>query len=232
MIKYLDYNDLVKSDKDLIQSIYHFSIANYFDPDNINFGKLRVLNDEIFKPAGGFDLHLHRNLEILSYIIDGELTHKDSLNNYVILKEGNLQYMSAGKGVYHSEFNKTDSDLRLLQIWILPNTRNLDPTHTVIDTNQYLKPNELFKVASLNDTPIKINQDVNIYILKLKEKKELEFEVGIDRQAYLVQIEGISNINGFKLKAKDALKSIEDNLHIISQSDSHILIIEMKKGEL
>lgn len=230
MIKYLDLHDLVKSDKDLIQSIYHFSIADYVDPDNINFGKLRVLNDEIIKPNGGFDLHSHRNLEILSYIIEGELTHKDSLNNFVVLKKGDLQFMSTGKGIYHSELNKTDADLRLLQIWILPSSRNLEPEHTVINTNKYLVQNELFKVVSHSDAPITINQDINLYILKLDSDKELDFEVGIDRQAYIVQIEGYSNINGFNLKEKDALQTVEDNLHIKSKIDSHILIIEMKKG--
>lgn len=230
MIKYLSLNDLVKSDKDLIQSIYHFSIADYIDPDNINFGKLRVLNDEIFKPNGGFDLHLHRNLEILSYIIEGELTHKDSLNNFIAIKKGDLQFMSTGKGIYHSEFNKTETDLRLLQIWILPSTRNLEPQHSIIDTNKYIIPNQLFKAVSLSDAPIIINQDINLYILKLDSNRELDFEVSIERQAYLVQIEGSSNINGFTLREKDALQSVEDNLNIKSNIDSHILIIEMRKG--
>ena len=173
---------------------------------------------------------MHRNLEILSYIIEGELTHKDSLNNFITLKKGDIQYMSTGKGIYHSEINNTEVDLRLLQIWILPNARNLEPKQSFIDTNKYLVPNELFKAVSLSEAPIIINQDINLYLLKLDKDKEIDFEVNVDRQAYVVQIEGSSNINEFNLQAKDALQSVEENLHIKSSIDSHIIIIEMKKA--
>ncbi|MCK9471439.1 MAG: pirin family protein [Bacilli bacterium] len=230
MIKHLDLNDFATSNNELINSIYHFSIADYYDPDNINFGKLRVFNDEIIKPTGGFDLHLHRNLEILSYIIEGELTHKDSLNNFVVLKKGDLQHMSAGKGIYHSEFNKSNEDLRLLQIWILPNKRNLDPVHNLIDTTDYLKDNQLTLVASMKETPILINQDVNVYILNLEKDNKIDFETSEERQAYLVQIDGRSNINGFDLKSKDAMQIVEDKISITAITNSHFIIIEMKKG--
>lgn len=229
MIKYLHSNNFKKIVNKNIESIYHFSNANYYDPNNINFGKLRVFNDEVFKPGAGFDLHLHRNLEIITYVIEGSLTHKDSLNNYLTLKAGDIQHMSAGKGIYHSEFNEGDQDLKLIQIWILPEKRNLDPTHSLFETKN-LELNQLHKVASKEDAPLLVNQDVNIYILRLEKDKEINFEVLESRQAYLVSIEGSSIINQIKVKDKDALEVIEENLSIKALTDSHFIIIEMKKG--
>jgi len=229
MIKYLHSNNFKKIVNKNIESIYHFSNANYYDPNNINFGKLRVFNDEVFKPGAGFDLHLHRNLEIITYVIEGSLTHKDSLNNYLTLKAGDIQHMSAGKGIYHSEFNEGDQDLKLIQIWILPEKRNLDPTHSLFETKN-LELNQLHKVACKEDAPLLVNQDVNIYILRLEKDKEINFEVLESRQAYLVSIEGSSIINQIKVKDKDALEVIEENLSIKALTDSHFIIIEMKKG--
>ena len=229
MIKYLHSNNFKKIVNKNIESIYHFSNANYYDPNNINFGKLRVFNDEVFKPGAGFDLHLHRNLEIITYVIEGSLTHKDSLNNYLTLKAGDIQHMSAGKGIYHSEFNEGDQDLKLIQIWILPEKRNLDPTHSLFETKN-LELNQLHKVASKEDAPLLVNQDVNIYILRLEKDKEINFEVLESRQAYLVSIEGSSIVNQIEVKDKDALEVIEENLSIKALTDSHFIIIEMKKG--
>ncbi|HHX00001.1 MAG TPA: pirin family protein [Acholeplasmataceae bacterium] len=229
MIKYLHSNNFKKIVNKNIESIYHFSNANYYDPNNINFGKLRVFNDEVFKPGAGFDLHLHRNLEIITYVIEGSLTHKDSLNNYLTLKAGDIQHMSAGKGIYHSEFNEGDQDLKLIQIWILPEKRNLDPTHSLFETKN-LELNQLHKVACKEDAPLLVNQDVNIYILRLEKDKEINFEVLESRQAYLVSIEGSSIINQIEVKDKDALEVIEENLSIKALTDSHFIIIEMKKG--
>lgn len=229
MIKYLHSNNFKKIVNKNIESIYHFSNANYYDPNNINFGKLRVFNDEVFKPGAGFDLHLHRNLEIITYVIEGSLTHKDSLNNYLTLKAGDIQHMSAGKGIYHSEFNEGDQDLKLIQIWILPEKRNLDPTHSLFETKN-LELNQLHKVACKEDAPLLVNQDVNIYILRLEKDKEINFEVLESRQAYLVSIEGRSIVNQIKVKDKDALEVIEENLSIKALTDSHFIIIEMKKG--
>lgn len=229
MIKYLHSNNFKKIVNKNIESIYHFSNANYYDPNNINFGKLRVFNDEVFKPGAGFDLHLHRNLEIITYVIEGSLTHKDSLNNYLTLKAGDIQHMSAGKGIYHSEFNEGDQDLKLIQIWILPEKRNLDPTHSLFETKN-LELNQLHKVACKEDAPLLVNQDVNIYILRLEKDKEINFEVLESRQAYLVSIEGRSIVNQIEVKDKDALEVIEENLSIKALTDSHFIIIEMKKG--
>lgn len=230
MIRYLNNQDFARNKNESMECIYHFSIADYYNPDNINFGKLRVFNDEIIKPNAGFDLHLHRNLEIFSYILEGELTHKDSLDNFITLKSGDLQHMSAGKGIYHSEINTGKSDLKLLQIWVLPKVRNLDPKHTLINTSDFEIKNKPFLVASSKDAPIIVNQDINMYLLKLKTLEETVFEVAEDRQAYLVQIEGSSNINKHNLNAKDALEIIEENITIKAHENSHIIIIEMKKG--
>ena len=229
MIKHINHLDIKYNESNKIKSYFHFSIGDYYNPENVNFGKLRILNDEVISPKGGFDLHPHRNLEILTLMIEGEMTHRDSLNNEIVLKAGDLQYMSAGKGIVHSEINKSNQDNRLLQIWILPSVRNLEPKHNLLKTNELLSLNEFVKVAGSKDAPIIINQDANIYLLKLEENNEINFEILEERQAYLVQIEGRSNINGLSILTHDALEIIEENITIKAEENSYIIIIEMKK---
>ncbi len=121
MIKKLPKENMGTSNLGWLESRFHFSFAEYKNPKNINFGVLRVLNDDIIHPVSGFDMHPHSNMEIISYIVDGEITHKDSMGNNETLKRGEVQYLSAGDGIYHSEHNMHQSDdLRLLQIWIIP----------------------------------------------------------------------------------------------------------------
>ena len=121
MLKKLPKENMGKSNLGWLESRFHFSFAEYRNPNNMNFGVLRVLNDDIVHPESGFDTHPHANMEIISYVVNGEITHKDSMGNSEVLKRGEVQYLSAGDGIYHSEHNLHKSDdLRLLQIWILP----------------------------------------------------------------------------------------------------------------
>jgi len=228
MIKYLSRNNFKKSISENIERIYHFSVAEYYDPNNINFGKLRVFNDEIIKKGGGFDFHTHRNIEIITYILKGKLTYKDSLNNYLDLTAGMVQHVSAGKGIVQREMNLEEEDLKLIQIWILPDKRNLEPTHSIYDASK-INLNSFFKVAANTDAPLIINQDVNIYLLKLEPNKKTSFKMNEDRQGYLVQIEGEAIINTIHMQEKDALEIYEEDLNIKAISFSNIILIEMKK---
>ena len=120
MLRKLDHNNMGKSNLGWLRSVFHFSFAEYYNPKNINFGVLRVINDDLVDSQTGFPTHPHQNMEIISYVVNGELTHGDSMGNESTITRGHVQYMSAGTGVYHSEQNFGDETLRLLQIWILP----------------------------------------------------------------------------------------------------------------
>lgn len=231
MIRKIDHTKMGRSNLGWLNSHFHFSFAEYFNEKNINFGVLRVINDDLVQPSKGFDFHPHHDMEIISYVVDGQLTHQDSMGNKRTLSRGQVQYMSAGKGVMHSEYNFGKETLRFLQIWILPDKEGHTPNYGdhMFDWNE--RNNKWLKIASGTDSefPIQIHQDVNIYALALDKDKTMTFDVDSDRQAYLVQIEGSSNINNEFLVERDALESIEENLEIKTLEDSHFLVIEMKK---
>ena len=173
-------------------------------------------------------------MEIISYVIKGEITHKDSMGNSETLKRGEVQYLSAGDGIYHSEHNvhKTE-DLRLLQIWIVPPKAGLPRLYGSKRFEEIDRKNRLLNiVSSQNGTAdIKIYQDINIYVSQLDENKTLDFNIKKDRQVYFVQIEGSSNINGITLQNGDAMEIVDiDDIEIKGLEDSHFLFIEMKKA--
>ncbi len=232
MLKKISNANMGKSDLGWLQSSFHFSFAEYYNPHNISFGKLRVLNDDLIKPGTGFDTHPHQNMEIISYVVSGEITHGDSMGNKRSLTRGNVQYMSAGTGVFHSEYNKGDEMLRLLQIWIYPDKSGYKPNYGDYEFDWDLRENKWLNIVSgkNGNAPIKINQDVNIYVLALDEGNSIDFEVNPKRQAYLMQIEGSSLINNIELDAKDALEIVEENISIKAKEKSHFIILEMKKA--
>lgn len=231
MLRKLDVKNMGKSNLGWLQSIFHFSFADYQNPKNINFGVLRVINDDLIAPNEGFDMHPHKDMEIISYILEGELTHKDSMGNERSLSRGHIQYMSAGTGVFHSEHNFGRDTLRILQIWIFPDKRNYTPNYGDYMFDWNLRVNQWLKVVSgkEGDAPIKINQDANIYVLELSEGNEIEFPVNKGRQAYLVQAEGSSTINQVELNAKDAMEIVEEDIRIKANKTSNFLVIEMRK---
>ncbi|PRM98950.1 pirin family protein [Aliarcobacter cryaerophilus] len=230
MIKKLPKENMGKSNLGWLQSRFHFSFAEYRNPANMHFGVLRVLNDDLIQAKTGFDTHPHDNMEIISYIVDGEITHKDSMGNSETLKKGEVQYLSAGDGIFHSERNESDKILRLLQIWIIPPKKGLPRLYGSKRYTKEKRDNKFLNIVSSQDgnSDIKIYQDVNIYVSEFD--KELEFEIKEGRQIYFVQIEGSSNINGTILDFGDAMKiTNEDKIVINPISKSHILFIEMKK---
>ncbi len=231
MIRKIDSKSMGKSNLGWLNSIFHFSFAEYFNPTNINFGVLRVINDDLIESMEGFDTHPHKDMEIISYVIDGELTHADSMGNKRTLKRGHVQYMSAGTGVFHSEHNYGKETLRLLQIWIYPDKKGHTPNYGDYLFDWNLRKDNWLKIVSGKDgdAPIKINQDVNLYALELEKGKEDKFTVEKGRQAYLVQIEGDSDINEEHLNARDAMEIKEETISIKANETSHYLVIEMRK---
>jgi quercetin 2,3-dioxygenase len=233
MLKKLPKEKMGTSNLGWLESRFHFSFAEYRNPNNMNFGALRVLNDDIIHTNSGFDTHPHSNMEIISYIVNGEITHKDSMGNSETLKRGEVQYLSAGDGIYHSEYNlhKTH-DLRLLQIWIIPPKQGLPRLYGSKKFEEIHRKNRLLNIVSSQegDADIKIYQDINIFVSELEINKALDFYMKKDRQIYFVQIEGSSNINGITLENGDALEILDiDKVEIKALENSHFLFIEMKK---
>lgn len=233
MLRKLDNKNMGRSDLGWLKSLFHFSFANYYNRDNINFGVLRVVNDDLVKSNTGFELHSHRDMEIISYVVDGELNHGDSMGNKNTITRGHVQYMSAGTGISHTEHNFGKSTSRFLQIWILPDKAGLTPNYGDYRFKWEDRKNKWLQIVSgINgDAPIKINQDANIHVLELDKDKEIDFKVGEGRQAYLIQIEGSSKINDIVLNDRDALEIVEEDITIKSIDTSHVLIIEMEKEQ-
>jgi hypothetical protein len=232
MLRKIESRNMGNSNLGWLRSKFHFSFAEYYNPYNIRFGTLRVINDDLIEPDTGFDTHPHKDMEIITYVINGKLTHEDSMGNENTITRGHIQYMSAGTGVYHSEFNFGEDILRLLQIWILPDKSGYKPDYGDYRFNWNDRENKwLHMVSSKNgDAPVRINQDTNIYSLELEKEKEINFSVNEGRQAYLVQIEGSSIVNGVELNTQDGLEIVEEDILIQGKETSHILILEMKKG--
>ena len=234
MIRKIDKNNMGKSDLGWLKSIFHFSFAEYHNPKNINFGVLRVINDDLIAENTGFPLHPHKDMEIITYVVNGEVTHTDSIGNESVIRRGEVQYMSAGTGIYHSEANNSSTEvLRALQIWILPDFRNHVPNYGEYRFEWSDRKNKFLHMVSSKSgaAPIKINQDINIYTIFLEKGLSEEFQVTKGRQAYYVQIEGEADVNGEKLYQSDALESINESLKIDAKTGSHIMIFEMAERE-
>lgn len=231
MLRKINHENMGRSNLGWLRSIFHFSFAEYYNPNNINFGMLRVINDDLVAPGTGFDLHPHQNMEIISYVVDGELTHGDSMGNKSTITRGHVQYMSAGTGVYHSEQNLADQPLRFLQIWIIPDKTGYTPSYGDYRFEWNDRHNQWLHMVSskAGDAPIKINQDMNVYALELEKDKEISFLVAAGRQAYMVQVEGRSAVNGVELGTRDALEIVEEDIQIKASETTHVVILEMKK---
>lgn len=234
MIKILKKENMGTSNLGWLQSRFHFSFAEYRNPKNVNFGVLRVMNDDLIKPQTGFDTHPHNDMEIVSYIVDGEITHQDSMGNKETLKRGEVQYLSAGDGIFHSEHNVHQSKiLRLFQIWIFPPKRGLPRLYGSHKFKKEQRKNKLLNIVSSQegDAKIKIYQDVNFYVSELEKDKILEYNIKEGRQVYFAQIEGVSIINHKELLLGDAAEiTKESTLKIKAKEDSHFIFIEMKEA--
>ncbi len=216
---------------------FHFSFADYYDPDNTNFGVLRVVNDDEVKPRGGFATHPHRDMEIFSYVVGGKLTHRDSAGNHEELGRGHVQCISAGTGVTHSELNEQDDWCRFLQIWILPETGDLPVKY---DFNKFSfedRHNKLLHIVSgsksKNRAPLRLNQDINVYVSELDVKDaRVSFTVNEGRQAYIFCFEGSLDIANYpSLHERDSLKiSGQAAMEFALASDAaHFIILEMEQ---
>ena len=231
MLLKIDRENLGTSDLGWLFSRFHFSFAEYHDPHKMHFGALRVLNDDLVGPGAGFDLHPHSDFEIISYVVDGKLTHADSMGNTHTLGRGEVQYMSAGTGVLHSEHNRGDETLRFLQVWIFPDAKGHEPAYG--DHRFAWDEREdrwLHIAAGDGSAPVTVHQDVHVSVTELQAGRELALPVAAGRQAYLLQVEGSSSVNGVDLDERDALEIVEEDVVVKATTTSHVFVMEMAKA--
>lgn len=230
-----DLHYLESSNNHPANTYFHFSFANYYDPKNMNFGVLRVINDDEVKPNSGFETHPHDNMEIFSYVINGKLTHRDSTGNQEILSRGHVQCISAGTGLTHSELNEQDEWCRFLQIWITPETQGLPVSYNLHKYTNEDRKNKLLNIISSSKNkekaPLHVYQDFNAYVSELDDKtKKISFKLEKDRQAYIYCFEGEVSMEGFPgLKERDSLKVYKESdlIFSLASEKAHFIILEM-----
>lgn len=227
MIKYVDHNKIGHFNHGWLDTYHHFSFADYYDPERMHYGPLRVVNDDIIDAHQGFPKHPHKDMEIISYVVEGGLTHGDSMGHEETVHRGEVQYMSAGTGVYHSEYNHGDVAVRLFQIWVMPDKKNQTPQYGDFRFKWADRINQWLHLVGAG-APVEVHQDVNFYVTYLEEGHTIDFDLKKNRQLYMVQIEGVSVVNDLVLKTRDALE-VTEALSIQARETSHIIIIEMPK---
>lgn len=201
---------------------YSFSFANYFDRKHMGFRDLRVINEDWIAARQGFGSHPHQDMEIITYIVDGELSHRDSTGREATIKQNDVQRMSAGTGVVHSEYNNSDAAVHLLQIWIMPEAKGLPAGYEDRTFAREEKINRLRVIASHDgrDDSTKINQDASVFASVLDAGKFLEHELAPGRHAWLQLISGELDVNGTKLAKGDGVAvSDESRLHIANTAE-------------
>ena len=202
-----------------LDTYFSFSFANYYDPKHMGFRDLRVINEDWISANQGFGSHPHRNMEIITYIIEGELSHRDSTGREASIKQDDVQRMSAGTGVVHSEYNNSDALVHLLQIWILPEADGLRPSYEDRTFTREEKQDQLRLIASHDgrEGSTRINQDASVYASLLAGGKSLELPLAPGRHAWVQLVSGELEVNGTRLKKGDgAAISKEERLKLAS----------------
>ena len=219
------------ADHGWLNTWHTFSFADYHDPQFMGFRGLRVINEDRVQPGEGFGTHPHRDMEIISYVIDGALEHKDSMGNGTVIRPGEVQRMSAGTGITHSEFNHSSKELvHFLQIWIFPDTKGLEPGYEQKFFSDEDKRGRLRLVASKDgrDGSLTIHQDAALYDSILEEGMKIDYPVPAGRHLWLQVVCGAVNVNGVSLGQSDgAAISDETLLKIIAEKDSELLLFNL-----
>lgn len=212
MIRIIRSDERYLAEHGWLTSRFSFSFAEYYDPDNRLFGPMRVLNDDIIQPGAGFGMHPHAEMEIVTYVISGELLHEDSAGHREILRAGELQRMSAGTGIYHSEVNpSTARPTRLLQMWFLPDTRGLTPSYEQKGFPREAKIGNLLPVVSNRtyDGNLHIHQDMTLYLSVLEAGADISYRTQAGRRTHLLVIDGSLLLNGGEKMAPGDAARIE-----------------------
>lgn len=224
-------SDRGHSQTNWLNSYHTFSFSHFYDPQRMGFRALRVINDDRIAANAGFPTHGHRDMEILTYVLSGAVEHKDSLGTGSIIRAGEVQIMSAGRGISHSEFNPSArEELHLLQIWILPDTQNLKPRYEQKQFNIIDNPGSLQLIAAKDgkNGAITIHQDVNLYAAVVKSGDKIKYTVSPHRYAWLQVAKGTVNFNNTLLVTGDGVQiSGSENLEISSDDSGEILLFDL-----
>lgn len=221
-----------KADHGWLKANHSFSFASYYNPNRMSFGTLRVLNDDLIAPSMGFGTHPHDNMEIITIPLKGSLKHKDSMGNGSIIKAGEIQVMSAGKGIYHSEHNASSSeDLNLFQIWVTPNKQGVKPRYQQIPISDIATANTLYQVLSPSseDQGVWIHQDAWFHMGNYSEETTEKYKLkNKNNGVFVMVIEGSVKINGKKLEKRDAMQIIDTAEFSFSLSaGTDVLVMEV-----
>ena len=227
MLQHHKFENLGGAHHGWLDAKHHFSFAQYFDPKKLSHGELLVINDDRIAPHTGFDTHPHRDMEIITYVRKGAITHKDNKGNKGRTTAGNVQVMSAGTGIFHSEYNLEDEETNIYQIWIQPSRKGVEPQW---DTAEFPKANiskELqLLVSGDGKAPLHIHQNARIYAGRLASQTQIKHR--ITGKAYLLVAEGEVKVNDIKAKKGDGIAvSNEKAISLLAMSDAELLIIEV-----
>ena len=230
MLKMRRSNERGNADHGWLKSKHTFSFANYYDPAHMGFRSLRVINEDRIAPGSGFGAHTHSDMEIISYVVKGSLAHQDSMGNKITISPGEVQRMSAGTGVVHSEFSTSDVDTHFFQIWIPPNKTGIKPSYAQKSFEQEIDSQEKVLVISQDgrEGSLSIQQDANVYVSKLKSDQEIQFDVRTGRGVWIQIIKGEISVGDKLFKAGDAF-STEDaqTLLLKAKGDSEFFIFDL-----
>ena len=231
MINIRKSNDRGRANHGWLDTHFTFSFADYFDPEHVQFRTLRVMNDDRVAGSGGFPMHPHRDMEIVTYVLQGALEHRDSLGNGSVIKPGDVQYMSAGSGVTHSEFNPSKTEpVHLYQIWMLPEKKGLKPAYDQKNFDEAEKRGKLRLVASPDgrDGSLKIRQDNELYATVLGAGDSVKHALKPERYAYVQVARGSVKLNGQQLAEGDgAAISAEKSVELTGVKDAEVLLFDL-----
>src|SRR5262245_50401664 len=224
------------ADHGWLKSFHSFSFADYFDPEHVEFGPLRVINEDRVAPGQGFGTHGHRDREIISYVLSGELAHKDSLGNGSTIRPGDVQRMSAGSGVRHSEFNPSASEgVHFLQIWIHPNVRNIAPSYEEKQFSAQEKRGRLRLIASPDraEGSVLIHQDARVYAGLFDGAEAAQLDVAKSRWIYVHVARGAVTANGVALNAGDAMQITDaSSLQLGEAREAEVIVFDLPGGSV
>ena len=220
------------ADHGWLQAKHSFSFANYYNSERVQFGALRVLNDDIIAPGMGFGTHPHDNMEIITIPLDGTLEHKDSLDNIGVIETDEIQVMSAGSGVYHSEYNKNkDKSVSLLQIWVFPNKKNVTPRYDQKNIKDLKKVNSFYPIVTPNQNGpgMWIHQDAWFHLGEFDKETRINYNINKKGNGvYAFLIEGSVQIDGESLEKRDALGIWDtEKFELLANQNSRVLLIEV-----
>lgn len=224
--------DRGKAEFGWLHSRHSFSFGHYYDPEKVNFGLLRVLNDDIVEPGAGFGTHPHDNMEIISIVLEGELAHKDSMGSRSVIYQGDVQVMSAGTGITHSEFNNSkDNKVKFLQIWIIPNKHGIKPRYEQTKIPVEEIENRILTIVTNdgNNGTLMINQEAAISLGKLNAGNSTNYKTIYNGNGiYIFNLNGELNITGDIFKERDAIGINDtDDIQIKAEKDSRFIVIEV-----